>query len=127
MEDAPNIFLLPNLFPSAGLEVALLTRKWDAILGGGTLTSFANTSLLMGKKKVAPITVWDEASSQLEAWTVFCTVLLVDDGVQPITYKMFLLLEEKSGVRPRLKAQARQQPTLPVALLRLIQQEEGDG
>ena len=77
----------------------------------------------MGKKKVAPITGWDEASSQLEAWTVFCTVLLVDDGVQPITYDMFLLLEETSEVILRLKAQACQQPNFPVALLRLIQQE----
>ena len=63
VEDDLNIFLLPNLFTSSGLEAALLTRKCDAILGGGTLTSFANTSLLMGKKKVAPITGWDEALS----------------------------------------------------------------
>ena len=31
--DALNIFLFPNLFPSVGLEAALHTRKWDAILG----------------------------------------------------------------------------------------------
>ena len=30
--DALNIFFFPNLSPSAGLEAALLTRKWDAIL-----------------------------------------------------------------------------------------------
>ena len=102
--DSLNILLLPNLFPLAGLEAALLTWKWDSILGGGTLTSFADMSLLMGKKKLSPITGWDEASSQLEAWAVFCTVFLVDDGVHRITYKMFLLLEETSGVRPRLKA-----------------------
>ena len=50
-------------------------------------------------------------------------MFLVDDGVQPITYEMFLLLEEKYGVRPRLKAQARQQTTFPVALLHLIHQD----
>ena len=40
---ALKIFLFPNLSPLAGSEAALLTRKWDAILEGGTLTSFAGT------------------------------------------------------------------------------------
>ena len=35
--DALNIFLFPDLYPSVGLEVAILTRKWEAILGGGHL------------------------------------------------------------------------------------------
>ena len=61
--DALNIFLFPGLSPLAGLEAALLTRKWDAILGGGTLTSVVDTSLLMGKQKVAPIAGWYEAES----------------------------------------------------------------
>ena len=34
--DALNIILFPDLPPLAGSEAALLTRKWDAILGGGT-------------------------------------------------------------------------------------------
>ena len=33
--DALNIFLFPDISLSDGLEAALLTRKWDAILGGG--------------------------------------------------------------------------------------------
>ena len=49
--DALNIFLFPDLSPSAGSEVALLTLEWYAILGGGTLTSFADMSLLMGTKR----------------------------------------------------------------------------
>ena len=61
--------------------------------------------------------------SQLEAWAMFCTFFLGDNGFHPATYNMFLLLEETSGVRPRLQAQDRQQPTLPAALLRLIQQD----
>ena len=69
--DTLNIFLFPDLSPSAGSEAALLTRKWDVILGGGTLTSFADTILLMGEQKVAPIAEWDEAESQIEAWAVF--------------------------------------------------------
>ena len=56
--DDMNILLFPNLSSLAGLEAALLTQKWDAILGGGTLTSFADTSFLMGKQKVATITGW---------------------------------------------------------------------
>ena len=54
---------------------------------------------------------------------MFCTFFLGDDGVNPTTYKMLLLLEETSGVSPRLRAQARQLPNVPAALLRLIQQE----
>ena len=87
--DVLNIFLLPDLSPLAGSEAALLTRKWYKILGGGTLTSFADTSLRMGKQKVAPITGWDEASPQLETWAVFCTVFLGNDGAHPSTYKFF--------------------------------------
>ena len=45
--DALNILLFPDLSPSAGLEAAVLTRKWGAIFGGGTLTYFADTSLLI--------------------------------------------------------------------------------
>ena len=69
--DALNIFLFPNLSPSAGLEAALLTRKCNTILVGSTLTSFADTSLMMGKQKFAPITGCEKAPSQLEAFAVF--------------------------------------------------------
>ena len=55
---ALNIFLFPNLSPSEELEAALLTRKWEAILGGVTLTSFVETSILMGNQKVSPIAGW---------------------------------------------------------------------
>ena len=67
------------------------------------MISFSDTSLLMGKQKVAPIAGWDEAEPQIDAWAVFCTLFMVDDGVQPATYKVFLLLEETSGVIPRLR------------------------
>ena len=98
-------------------------RKWDVTLGGGTLTSFTDTILLIGEQKVSPITGWDKAASQLETWAVFCTVFLGDDSVHPVTFKMFLFLEETSGVIPRLRAQAHQQPTFPTSLLCLIHQE----
>ena len=35
VEDTLNIFLFPDLSPSAGSEAALLTREWDTILGVG--------------------------------------------------------------------------------------------
>ena len=54
---------------------------------------------------------------------MFCTLFLGDNGVHPAPYKMFLLLEETSGVSLRLRAQACQQPTLPAALFHLIHQE----
>ena len=53
--DAMNIFLFPDLSNLAGSEAALLTRKWDAILGGGTLNSFADTSLLWESKRSPPL------------------------------------------------------------------------
>ena len=121
VEDMLNILLFTDLSPLTGLETALLTRKWHAILGGGTLTSFADTSLLMWKQKVAPISVWDKAEVHLEAWAVVCTLFLGDNGVHPATYEMFLLLEETSGVRPRLQAQSCRQPTYTTALLCFIQ------
>ena len=62
-----KIFLFPDLYPSTGSEVALFTRKWDVILGGGTLNYFSDMSLLMGEQKVAPIAGWDEEGSQPEA------------------------------------------------------------
>ena len=77
----------------------------------------------MGKKKVAPIAGWDKAAYQIEAWAVFCKVFLRDDGVHPTMYEMLLLLEETSGVSPRMRAQVRQKPTLPSDLIRLIQHE----
>ena len=80
-----------------------LTQKWVAILGVSTSTSFAITSLLMVKQKVLPIAGWDEAATQLEAWAVFCTVFLGDDGVHPATYEVVLLLEETSGAILRLR------------------------
>ena len=119
--DMLNISLFTDLSPSEGSEAALLTRKWHEILGGGTLTSFTNKSLLVGKKKVASISVWDEAEVHLEAWAVFCILFLGDNGVNPTTYEMFLLLEETSGVIPRLQEKYFQQHTFPIALLCLIQ------
>ena len=50
-------------------------------------------------------------------------LFLGDDGVHPVTYEIFLLLGETSGVSPRLRAQARQQTNFPAVLLRLIQKE----
>ena len=85
------------------------------ILGGVTLTSFADTSLLMGEQKVAPIAEWDEAESQIEAWAVFCTFFLGDNKVSPAAYKMLILLEDTYGVIPRMRAQARQNITIPTA------------
>ena len=87
------------------------------------LTYFTDTNFLMGKQKVAPITGWDKAASQHEAWAVFCTVFLEDEGIHPATYEIFLLLEETPGVSLRLRGKARQQPTFLTSILRLIQQE----
>ena len=75
--DAVNMILLPELPPSEGFEAALLERWWDAILGGGTLTYFANTSLLLGQKKATPVVTWYKSTSQIEDWYLFCMVFLI--------------------------------------------------
>ena len=102
--DAINVFLFPDLSPSAGSEAALLARKWDAILGGDALTSFADTSLLLAKQRVKPVTSWEAAEKQLEAWGVFCHVFLGDTAFHPATYKVCTLVEETAYAGVRLRA-----------------------
>ena len=68
LKNAINVFPFPDLSPSVGSEAALLARRCHAILGGGALTSFADTSLLLTNKLVEPFTSWEEAEKQLEAW-----------------------------------------------------------
>ena len=111
VRDTLNIILFPDLSPGGGLEAALRTRKWEAILSCDPLNSFVGTIQLMVNQMVVPVAGQDMAVSQLKAWAIFCAVFLGDDIVHPTTYKMFLLLEETSGVSPRLRAQARQKPT----------------
>ena len=41
--------------------------------------------------------------SQIEAWAMFCTLFMGNDGVHPATYKMFLLLEETPRFSMRLQ------------------------
>ena len=47
VEDAINVFIFPDLSPSVGSEAALLAHEWGAIPGGGTITSFSDTRILM--------------------------------------------------------------------------------
>ena len=87
------------------------------------MTSFVDTSLLVGKQKVVPIVSWEEATSQLEAWAVFCMVFLGDKSKHPATYEMLFLIEEISVVSLRMQVQVHQQTTFPASLLCLIHQE----
>ena len=91
--DAVNVFLFLDLFPVAGLEAALLTRQWDGVFGGGKLTSFSNTSFLLGHQNVALVESWDEAASQIKACEVFCAVFLVVVDIHPSTTKMMALVK----------------------------------
>ena len=86
--DAINVFLFPDLYPLASSEAALLARRWDSILGGRSLTSFLETSLLLVRQRVEPVTRLETAEKQLEAWGVFCHVFLGDAAVHPTTYKV---------------------------------------
>ena len=123
---ALNIFIFPDLSLLFVLDRALLTIKWDSILRGGRLNSFADTSMMIGKQKISPTADWDEATSQLEAWSIFCTVFLGNKVKHPAPFDMFLLIKETPDVSLRLYTQAWQKsafPAFPAALLCLIQQD----
>ena len=53
MGDLVNIFLLLDMSLAAVLEAGLLTGCWDAVVGGSKLTSFYDTSILLGQQKVS--------------------------------------------------------------------------
>ena len=53
MGDLVNIFLLLDMSLAAVLEAGLLTGRWDAGVGGSKLTSFYDTSILLGQQKVS--------------------------------------------------------------------------
>ena len=55
---AVNIFMFPDLSISAGTEAALVARRLDTALNSNTLTSYANTDVLMTKQRVSPIMEW---------------------------------------------------------------------
>ena len=80
-----NVFLLPDLYLSAGSKAALLAQRWDAVLGDNKFTSFADTGTLLGGQMIVPITSWDAALEQIKARSVFCTVFLEDSSVCPST------------------------------------------
>ena len=88
-----NVFLFPDLSPAVGSELALLTRRWDAVFGRGTLASFNNTILLLGRQKFSPVDSWDEAASQLEAWAVFGTVFPSTADMRPASANIMALVE----------------------------------
>ena len=67
--DAINVFLFPDLSPSASSEAALLTRMWYAILGGGALTSFVDTSLLIANQRLDSVTRWEAEAPSPHLWT----------------------------------------------------------
>ena len=54
---ALNLFLFPDLSPLAGSEADLLTRQLNVVFVGETLTSFSDTSLLLGRQKVTPVEI----------------------------------------------------------------------
>ena len=91
--DAINIFIFPDLSPSASSEAVILARRWYVILDGGALTSFADTSLLLDKQQVEPFTSWEAADKQIEAWGVLCHALLGSADVHHATYKVFNLVK----------------------------------
>ena len=63
--DAVNAVLFPYLSPVADFEAALLTRRWESVFSGGTLTSFDKTSLLLGRQKFTPMDSWYKVDPQI--------------------------------------------------------------
>ena len=115
-----NVFLFPYMSPLAGSEAALLVLSFDAILGGGALISFSESILLMVKNQFDPVKNWKAAEKQLEAWGVFYHAFLGDAAVHPAIYKLYNLFKDTTYIGLKLRVQNQRQPTLPVALLRLL-------
>ena len=69
----------------------------------------------MVRHKVAPITRWEAATNQLEAWGVVCAVFLGNVSVHPVTYEVLGLLEEATGAGERIHALYHHQTTCPTA------------
>ena len=84
------------------------------------MTSFADIILLMGRQKFSPISGWEKASSQMEAWVALCAVFLIDKVKHPVTFDMFFLIEDKVCVSPHLRAEVQQQPVFPITFLHLL-------
>ena len=100
-----------------------MARRWDAILDGGAIKSFADTSLFPAKKRVELVTSWEMAENQIESWGMFYHVLLVDADIHPTTYEICNLIKENSYARERIWAQIHRQTKFPVGLLCLLQTE----
>ena len=66
--DALNAFLFPYLYPSAGLEAGIPTKRCYTVFYRGTLTYLTATRLILCLQKVSPAESWDEEACHLEAW-----------------------------------------------------------
>ena len=55
MGNAVNIFTFMYLSLSAGSKLALLAKQCYTVIGGDTITSFANTGTLMGHQMVISV------------------------------------------------------------------------
>ena len=91
--DAVNAVMFPDLSPAADFEAALLTLRWDSVFSRGTLTSFANTSLLLGHQKFAPVDSWYKVDPQIEMWELFYAVFLGVADSYPATTKIMALVK----------------------------------
>ena len=65
----------------------------------------------------------EATENQLESWGVFCHVFLSNASVHPATYEVCTLIKETAYIGARLQDHTQSQPSLPVALLRLLQTE----
>ena len=58
VSDAMGIFIFPDLSLAVGKESAMVVRWRDTELEPNTLSSYANTSTLIMKQRIAPIVEW---------------------------------------------------------------------
>ena len=62
--------------------------RWNMVLDRITLTTYADTSLLLQFQKVVPIIRWEAAVIMLEQWEVFLAVIMIPGSLQPVVYKL---------------------------------------
>ena len=71
----------------------------------------------MGKQKIYPVTSWDAAAKQIEAWTVFCAIFLGDLYHHTSTLEMGLVIKETKVFIYCLRIKSQQQSDFPDTFL----------
>jgi len=96
--------------------------QWDAVLGNGNTSSFADSSWLFKTLRITPFVHWKSGVTYLEHWAVDCHTMIGGEA-HPGTKQMENILGATDPLRSQLRDEAKIKPTFPVSLVRELQLE----